>query len=61
MPITNITWVGEELKENNNLLNTDGVSFSQGVKVKFKTHFKGVLYSVKLRSLYILLGVMLYQ
>lgn len=32
-----LIWVGEELKENKNLLNTDGVSFSHGVKVKFKT------------------------
>ena len=41
------TWVGEELKENKNLLNTDGVSFSQGVKMKFKTHFKGFLFSTE--------------
>ena len=41
------TWVGEELKENKNLLNTDGVSFSQGVKKKFKTHFKGFPFSTE--------------
>ena len=41
------TWVGEELKENKNLLNTDGVSFSQGVTMKFKTHFKGFPFSTE--------------